>query len=127
MGTFLETINGVLDMERSLRRQLQAAWDVARGWRELVPASNRVPTPPAVLLAMCALACLWEWHDFAILLLLCFEAMLRPGELLNLDRSDIILPSATLSIDRVAYIRYGVRKPEQAQGECSMSVWRGPR
>ena len=82
LGIYVDTINAVVDLDRSLRRQLQAAWDVADSWRALVPQRNHVPTPPVLSLAMISLALLWGWVDVAALIYLSFVAMLRPGELL---------------------------------------------
>ena len=60
LGIYVDTINAVVDADRSLRRQLQAAWDVADAWRALVPARNHVPTPPVLSLAMVSLALMWR-------------------------------------------------------------------
>ena len=105
LGTYLETVNGVVDRDRALRRQLQAAWDLAAAWRLMIPASNRVPTPAPMLLAMVALALTWGWLDIAVGLYLSFVAMLRPGELLRLVTEDILVPSLLLSRRGVAYVR----------------------
>ncbi|CAK0817211.1 unnamed protein product, partial [Prorocentrum cordatum] len=38
VGDFAETVNAVVDLDRSLRRQLQAAWDVVDAWQLLALA-----------------------------------------------------------------------------------------
>ena len=107
---YLETLNAVVDHERSLRRHLQEAWDVGTAWHRLSPAYNRLPTPAPLLLAMTTLAFLWHWWDVAALLLLSFVGMLRPGEALKLIREDIVLPSALLLSRDTFYVR--VRDPK---------------
>ena len=59
LGAYLEKISAVVDLDRSLCRQLQAARDLADSWRVLVPACSHVPRPPALRLAMLPLALLW--------------------------------------------------------------------
>ena len=43
-------------MERSLRRTLQSAWDLATTKQAITPAHNHAPTPPAVVWAFVSLA-----------------------------------------------------------------------
>jgi integrase len=103
-GIFVDTINSVVDKFRHLRRQLQAAKDVAEAWKLLMPVANHVPTPEILMLAMTSLAFIWHWEDVAILVYLSFVCMLRPGEALRLKYSDLLLPSRLLSNDNVAYV-----------------------
>jgi hypothetical protein len=101
-GTFVDTINSVVDKFRHLRRQLQAAKDVAEAWKLLMPVANHVPTPESLMLAMVALALAWGWEDVATLIYLSFVCMLRPGEALRLTFADVLLPSRLLTSDLVA-------------------------
>ena len=110
VGVYVDSILAVVDQERSLRRFMTAAWDVADSWKLLMPWSNHVPTPPTMLLAMFSLSVIWGWPDMGIFILLAFNAMLRPGELLKLTRSDVLLPSDLLSAKRVIYVR--LREPK---------------
>ena len=53
---FSETVNSVLDVQRSWRRFFQKSWDVARSWKRLAPAHSHLPVPVVVLLAMQSVA-----------------------------------------------------------------------
>ena len=92
----VEAINGIVDMNRSWRRSLQAAWDVVDTWDQLIPTMAHVPIPISLLQAMVALALFWNWIDVALLLPIAFAGMLRPSEYLKLTRNSIILPSDML-------------------------------
>ena len=83
VGVFVDSILSVVDQERSLRRVLTAAWDVADSWKLLMPWSNHVPTPPAMALAMFSLSILWDWPDMGLFVLMAFVGLFRPGELLK--------------------------------------------
>ena len=110
VGTYVSAILAVVDKERSLRKMLTAAWDVAESWRMLMLWANHIPTPPALALALFSLAVCWGWHDMAVFNLLCFTGMMRPSECLKLTRADVLLPSDLLSFRRVVYVR--VRDPK---------------
>ena len=85
-------ILAVADEDRSLRRELSAAWEVDWAWRALTPAHSHVPMPLELLLALVALALLWRWHGVATLLLLGFSAALRRGEIHPLSPQHVLLP-----------------------------------
>ena len=93
---FSETVNSVLDVQRSWRRFFQKSWDVARSWKRLAPAHSHLPVPVVVLLAMQSVAALWGWHDLCACLGLAFLGLLRPGELLQLARRDLVLSAQAL-------------------------------
>ena len=97
VGVFVDSILSVVDQERSLRRVLTAAWDVADSWKLLMPWSNHCPTPPSVALALFSLSVVWHWPDMGLFVLMAFLGLFRPGELLKLTRSDVLLPSELLS------------------------------
>ncbi|CAK0826020.1 unnamed protein product [Prorocentrum cordatum] len=100
-----ETINAVVGVERSLRRHMGAARDVAQAWQFAVPTRHRCPTPVPVLRALVPLALSWGWIDMAVLALLAFTCMLRPGEARGLCFSDLLLPSQLMSDDEVCCVR----------------------
>ncbi len=90
---YTETINGLVQLEPSYRRQLGSAWQVASEWQRVLPTRHRIPTPEPVCRAMIALSFLWGWWDMAVLIYLAFTCMLRPGEAWRLTVGDVLLPS----------------------------------
>ena len=109
-GVYVDSILAVVDQERSLRRVLTAAWDVADSWKLLMPWSNHCPTPPSVALAMFSLSIIWHWPDMGIFVLMAFLGLFRPGELLKLKRIDVLLPSDLLSTKQVCFVHIGQPK-----------------
>ena len=75
-----------------------------------MPFNNHVPCPPALLLAMVSLSIIWNWIDVTVFLLLSWTGMLRPIEVFRLRRSDVLLPSELLSVDRAVFLR--IRSPK---------------
>ena len=75
-----------------LRTHLRGAWSAQKRWGVVEPSHVRVPLPVPVLLAMAVLAWGWGWKRTSALLLLGFDAMLRPGELCGLLRLHLRLP-----------------------------------
>ena len=53
---FAETLNGIAMKKPSLRRHLQAAWNVAYGWVQQEPGSHHAALPPQVLIALLSTA-----------------------------------------------------------------------
>ena len=91
-----------------LRRTLKSAGAVLRAWEEQVPGSFRPPLPLTLLAAMTCQSRLQAarddsrssssiWHVFGTLLNVGYFALLRPGELLKLKASDIMLPNSVSS------------------------------
>jgi hypothetical protein len=102
---YSETINAVLDVQRTWRRVIQKSWDVARSWRRLAPLNSHRPIPVQILLAMQSVALLWGWWDFAGAIGIAFFGLLRPGELLSLTRSALVLPEQALNPRGRLYIK----------------------
>ena len=105
IGAYLETINGVVDMDRSLQRQLPAAWDVASSWQDLEPTLHRIPTPRILMQALVGLAFLWGWWDVGVIIYVSFVAMLRPGEACRLTCSDLLLPTRLMLDTPTMYVK----------------------
>ena len=109
-GTFTNTILACCDEAPELRRSTPRAWELLDHWLTLMPFTNHVPCPPALLLAMMSLAILWGWVDMAVFLALSWTGLLRPVEALRLCRADVLLPSELLSAERAVFLR--IRSPK---------------
>ena len=97
MGSYTDAVLAVVDQERSLRRQLTAAWDVAEAWRRVQPSQHRRPMPGSLVLAMVTLATAWGWWGVALLVYLGCVCMLRPAELTALTWTDFSVPHRIIS------------------------------
>ena len=108
-GTLAEATHAILVVQRQyrkLRGRLGPAWDSIRSWKVHSHTSMRVPfTLP--LLRCCFVACLRKglleniarrhlWIPLGVALLVGFDALLRPAELFNLKRADVVLPTDQL-------------------------------
>ena len=76
---YSETINGVAALRSSLRRSLQAAWDLAFSWMALEPSTHHVAMPPTVLLAVLSVCIYWGWLREAGIFALSWGGLLRRG------------------------------------------------
>ena len=74
------------------RQFLGKAWQFVSKWEDLEPSSHRNPLPPVVYQAMVSLAVLWNWPRVAALIVLTYESICRPGEVLGATRADLLLP-----------------------------------
>ena len=84
------------------KHKLPQAWNSIKSWKLQQTPQLRVPIPPQVLDCIIVSAMLkgfvhdrqkgLEWISFAIILMVGFDAMLRPGEL-KFSRKDVTLPS----------------------------------
>ena len=101
---FAETLNGIAMKKPSLRRQLQAAWNVAYGWVQQEPGSHHAALPPQVLIALLATSLLWGWTRVAGCLALAFGAILRPGEVCSALRHQLLLPGDVFGTMHWAYL-----------------------
>ena len=93
-------------MRPDLKHKLKRSWDTIRAWEESLPSSIRTPLPLALLIAMICQARLVamkagtsrlkseKWLRVSALLGLGFFGLLRPGELLNLQRRQVNLPNS---------------------------------
>eukprot|EP00438_Fugacium_kawagutii_P015828 Skav211387 [mRNA] locus=scaffold2406:234258:241327:- [translate_table: standard] len=107
---FAETINALSDHQPACRRLLQSAWDLAFAWTKAEPSQHHVAMPFQVVLAMIATALMWGWTRMAGCIALSFGALLRPGELLNACRLDLLLPSDVFQT--AAYALLSIREPK---------------
>ena len=101
---FAETLNGIAMKKPSIRRQLQAAWNLAYGWVQQEPGCHRAALPPQVLIALVATSLLWGWTRVAGVLSLAFGAILRPGEVCGAFRHQLLLPRDVFGTMHCAYL-----------------------
>ena len=109
-GDYVNLILAVVDLERSLRRSLQGAWDVALAWHFVLPSVNDLPSPPIVAAAMVALALVWGWRSMAAYVMISFAGMMRPREVHRLRRRDLLFPRDLMSTRRAFLFGLQIRK-----------------
>eukprot|EP00438_Fugacium_kawagutii_P017061 Skav216354 [mRNA] locus=scaffold2385:234086:238616:- [translate_table: standard] len=107
---FAETINSVTDHQPALRRMMQASWDLGFSWCKAEPSQHHVAAPFQIVLAMLTVALMWGWSRMAGCIALSFGALLRPGELLNAYRQDLLLPSDIYHT--ACYALLSIREPK---------------
>ena len=90
---YAETINAIATEKPSIRRLLQPAWNLAFGWLQNEPSVHHVCMPAQVLLALLTVALMWGWDRVAGVLGLGWGALLRAGELISAQKSQLLLPS----------------------------------
>ena len=90
---YAELINGVASKKPVLRRQLQAAWDLAYAWLRLEPPTHHVALPWQALLSLLTISISWGWLRVAGVIALSWGGITRIGEVLNAFRKNLILPS----------------------------------
>ena len=89
---FSETINAVSTRRPILRRSLQQAWDLCAMWSSYEPVEHHLAMPPQVLLAILSVCLVWGWTREAGIFAMCWGALLRPSDILNASRADIVFP-----------------------------------
>ena len=101
---FVYTITGLQDVYPHLRPFFSGAWQVDRKWQQFEPGACRPVLSAPVMQAMCSIALLWEWYRWLGITLIGFLGMLHPSEMINLVRSDLLLPCDTLVDEQVFYV-----------------------
>jgi len=92
-GHYSETINGVVGKKQCLRRQVQAAWDLAYGWLRQEPPIHHLALPWQALLAILSTALCWGWTRVAGIVALSWGGLTRIGEAMQALRRQLVLPS----------------------------------
>ena len=90
---YAKTINSITSIRPSLRRQMQGAWDLGYAWMRQEPSQHHLAMPGVVLLSMITTALMWGWVSFAGCLALGWGSLLRPGEIFNMQRRNLLFPS----------------------------------
>ena len=89
---YAETLNAITSLKPAVRRMLQGAWDLGYAWVREEPGNHHIAMPHQAALAMISISLMWGWVRLAGIIALGFSALWRPGELLALVRSDLLLP-----------------------------------
>ena len=100
------TVLALQTFHRHLRGNLLEGWDSIRSWEQLRLGSMRIPVPHSVVESLFSFAIAMgfrlqgdegrNWMCFGIGTLLCFNGLLRPGELAGLAAEHICLPTCGL-------------------------------
>lgn len=85
-------ITGMQDLYPQVRPHLNVAWHIDRKWQHHEPGFCRAVLPAVAIRAVLCLGALWKWRPFVGLVLLGFAGMLRPNEMVQLVRRDLIFP-----------------------------------
>eukprot|EP00971_Amphidinium_carterae_P314555 6252250-Amphidinium_carterae.2 len=86
------TLAGCQYFHPCLRHKLDLPWARQRQWARLAPLQMRAPMPRDVMLALALTAWLWSWQRTSLGILIGYQALLRPAEIVALKREDIVLP-----------------------------------
>ncbi|CAE7783212.1 Ttll4 [Symbiodinium sp. CCMP2456] len=79
------------------KQHAKVCCDMVTRWEQLEPLVHRPPLPHKLCEAMVAIALSWNWPRFGLLLLIAFFGIMRIGEVLQLSRAELVLPSDLLS------------------------------
>ena len=90
-GELKETILSIQDRFGYAKPALSAAWRVVSTWERLEPTKARAPLPFVVFQSMLVVALGWQWYRMALALYISFFCLLRPGELFDLMRCDVLM------------------------------------
>lgn len=104
MGSFRLALLAVQDRFGGFTPFLRPAWKAITKWQILEPSIPHVPLPRAIWLAMMTVAIFLARPGFATALMIGFAAALRPGELLGLQRRNILLPGDLCESRQVGFV-----------------------
>eukprot|EP00435_Cladocopium_sp_Y103_P018494 s3398_g4.t1 len=91
-GIYSETINSIAVERPLIRRQLNAAWDLAFCWLSDEPTQHHPAMPIAVMAAIVTTALIWGWPHEAAVILIGWTGIMRIGEILAATRAELVLP-----------------------------------
>ena len=84
------------------RLGLKVAWEVYNAWSFRLPPKQAPVAPPEVLIAVAVLLLACGRFDMGTVVVVCYTALLRVGEALQLKRSDLVLGPSMPSFCRGA-------------------------
>ena len=113
--TYVDAINGDVDLDRTLGRKLTPALGVVEAWRSVAPATNCVPCPSS-LAFIPALHCVLARCGLGVVGCGGLDSLgilgdSPPGGMLRLRPADILPPSVLLLPTLAAYV--SIRDPKQ--------------
>ena len=95
-------------------------------WELLEPLQHRPPLPEAVLHAMCSLAVLWGWSQWAAVTLAAFYAICRPGEPLRALRKHLVTAEDLLESGTEIFLRIPEPKTRKPGAAVQHAQLKGP-
>ena len=90
-GEMKEMLLSVQDRFGWAKPALESGWKIVSTWERLEPSEARAPLPYVVFRALLSAALGWRWFQTALALFVSFHCLLRPGELYELRRSDVLM------------------------------------
>ena len=122
LGRFRQLLLGIQDVRWQFKGMMSRAWDVVRTWEALEPTCSHVPVPAVLFKAFVSVALLLGWTDVAILIVIMFTGLLRPGEAVCLTRDDVVLPSDLVDDHPVAFVRISRHKTVLKAGQQHVAI-----
>ena len=89
-----KTLAAVEFHHHKLKGKLNRSRRALRGWRKLVPQKSRLPLPRLVAYGIAMRLIFLQKLDMALMVLLSFDAYLRPGEAIGLLGKNLVAPVA---------------------------------
>ena len=114
---FRDFLLGLSERWPHARPILTAGWRIVSRWGMLEPSMPHQPMPEAWLHAILAVLAAWGMRRTMVCFWLAFYALLRPGELCTLMRTDLLLPGDYEGRDILIRIRSPKRKTGGAKKE----------
>ena len=107
-----DTVAGLQDLEPHLKGHMPTVWRLLKVWNQNELPNRAPPMPEVVVHAIAGQALLNNDPEFALSVLLGFYAMMRTGELLNVDRRHVEVSKE----DGPAILSLGLTKGGRRQG-----------
>ena len=87
-----------------------------------MPITNHMPSSLPVVSAMITLALMWDWPDVAVIIILCFFGIMRPGEALAGTWECWYGPLRLMSGNLIGFFR--IKKPKMRRMNARMETRR---
>ena len=91
-GQFSDNIDAFTMVEPLEKGQLTAVWDLCFAWSADEPFHHHPAMPALALLALVSVALMWGWVQVGGVLGLAWAGILKIGEVLQAQRSNLVLP-----------------------------------
>lgn len=110
---FVSAIAAVQDRYPQFRQFMAPAWQVDKKWQQFEPGECRAVLPASAIRAALCIAAMWQWFQWLGIVLIGFDAMLHPAEMIALTRKDLVLPPDTAFDSPSLFVH--VRDPKTAR------------